>query len=168
MIQIRLEVEDIITGKQPRDNNLLKNAPHPISAIASSEWNRFGASFWPAGNTADWLAVRIPVTLLSTPCPGLWRKNFGQQFPAWTMVRWRGFISGVYWLEMLAYGDLNLVVSFSDLFRTWLISCYSATALLLKNLLLLISIWIKFVWIRLTGLHVARSCMILRLWLELQ
>jgi len=42
MIQIREEVEDIISGKQPRDNNLLKNAPHPLSAIVVSdrEWNR--------------------------------------------------------------------------------------------------------------------------------
>lgn len=42
MIQIRKEAEDIITGKQPRDNNLLKNAPHPMSVIALSdgEWNR--------------------------------------------------------------------------------------------------------------------------------
>ncbi|KAF8445594.1 glycine cleavage system P-protein-domain-containing protein [Boletus edulis BED1] len=42
MIQIRKEVEDIISGKQPRDNNLLKNAPHPLSAIVLSEkeWNR--------------------------------------------------------------------------------------------------------------------------------
>ncbi|KDQ20303.1 hypothetical protein BOTBODRAFT_142820 [Botryobasidium botryosum FD-172 SS1] len=42
MIQIRKEAEDVITGKQPRDSNLLKNAPHPISVIALSdaEWNR--------------------------------------------------------------------------------------------------------------------------------
>ncbi|KAJ7110038.1 glycine dehydrogenase-like protein [Mycena epipterygia] len=42
MIQIRKEAEDIITGKQPKDNNLLKNAPHPPSVIALSEeeWNR--------------------------------------------------------------------------------------------------------------------------------
>ncbi|KAI6047934.1 glycine cleavage system P-protein-domain-containing protein [Pisolithus marmoratus] len=42
MIQIRQEVDDIISGKQPRDNNLLKNAPHPLSAIVVSdkEWNR--------------------------------------------------------------------------------------------------------------------------------
>jgi glycine dehydrogenase len=40
MIQIRLEVEDIISGKQPKSNNVLKNAPHPISVLASSEWNR--------------------------------------------------------------------------------------------------------------------------------
>jgi glycine dehydrogenase len=43
MIQIRREAEDIITNKQPKDNNLLKNAPHPISVIALSdaEWNRY-------------------------------------------------------------------------------------------------------------------------------
>ncbi|KAI0361421.1 glycine dehydrogenase [Trametes cingulata] len=40
MIQIRKEAEDIITGKQPKDNNVLKNAPHPISVIAAEEWNR--------------------------------------------------------------------------------------------------------------------------------
>ncbi|EMD41915.1 hypothetical protein CERSUDRAFT_110471 [Gelatoporia subvermispora B] len=42
MIQIRKEAEDIISGKQPKDNNLLKNAPHPVSVIALSEdqWNR--------------------------------------------------------------------------------------------------------------------------------
>ncbi|KAA1467984.1 glycine dehydrogenase [Dentipellis sp. KUC8613] len=42
MIQIRQEAEDIITGKQPKDNNLLKNAPHPISimTLTDAEWNR--------------------------------------------------------------------------------------------------------------------------------
>lgn len=42
MIQIRKEVGEIITGKQPRENNLLKNAPHPMTIIALSDadWNR--------------------------------------------------------------------------------------------------------------------------------
>nr|BDD37080.1 glycine cleavage system P protein [Rhizopogon roseolus] len=42
MIQIRKEAEDIITGKQPKDNNLLKNAPHPLTLMIASdkEWNR--------------------------------------------------------------------------------------------------------------------------------
>ncbi|KAF8807832.1 glycine dehydrogenase [Phlegmacium glaucopus] len=42
MIEIRKEAEEIISGKQPKDNNLLKNAPHPITVIASSEedWQR--------------------------------------------------------------------------------------------------------------------------------
>jgi glycine dehydrogenase len=43
MIAIRQEAEDIITGKQPKDSNLLKNAPHPIVVISlsESEWNRY-------------------------------------------------------------------------------------------------------------------------------
>jgi len=42
MINIRREAEEVITGKQPRDNNVLRNAPHPVSVIALSEaeWNR--------------------------------------------------------------------------------------------------------------------------------
>jgi glycine dehydrogenase len=43
MIEIRKEAEEVISGKQPKDNNLLKNAPHPMSVIVSSEedWKRF-------------------------------------------------------------------------------------------------------------------------------
>ncbi|KAI9444857.1 glycine dehydrogenase [Lactarius indigo] len=42
MINIRREAEEVRTGKQPRDNNVLKNAPHPMSVIALSEeeWKR--------------------------------------------------------------------------------------------------------------------------------
>lgn len=42
MIEIRKEAEDIITGKQPKENNLLKNAPHPLSTVIVSDekWNR--------------------------------------------------------------------------------------------------------------------------------
>ncbi|KAG8896982.1 glycine decarboxylase subunit P [Tulasnella sp. 403] len=42
MIEIRKEVDEIASGAQPRDNNVLKNAPHPISVLACSdaEWNR--------------------------------------------------------------------------------------------------------------------------------
>ncbi|RXW24006.1 hypothetical protein EST38_g1842 [Candolleomyces aberdarensis] len=42
MIQIRKEADEIISGKQPKDNNLLKNAPHPVSVISLTEeqWNR--------------------------------------------------------------------------------------------------------------------------------
>ncbi len=42
MIQIRQEAEDIITGKMPKENNLLKNAPHPVHVIAlpEEEWKR--------------------------------------------------------------------------------------------------------------------------------
>ena len=40
MIQIRKEAEDVITGKQPKDNNLLKNAPHPISVLTVENWDK--------------------------------------------------------------------------------------------------------------------------------
>jgi glycine dehydrogenase len=42
MIQIRQEAQDIIDGKQPRENNVLVNAPHPMAVIALSdkEWDR--------------------------------------------------------------------------------------------------------------------------------
>lgn len=42
MLQIRKEVEDIVAGKQPRDNNVIKNAPHPVALMALSEqdWNK--------------------------------------------------------------------------------------------------------------------------------
>ncbi|KAF9015634.1 glycine cleavage system P-protein-domain-containing protein [Cyathus striatus] len=42
MVQIRKEADNIISGQQPRDNNLLKNAPHPISTmtLSDAEWNR--------------------------------------------------------------------------------------------------------------------------------
>jgi glycine cleavage system protein P-like pyridoxal-binding family len=42
MIEIRKEAEEVITGQQPKDNNVLKNAPHPIDVLAVSEqeWNK--------------------------------------------------------------------------------------------------------------------------------
>jgi glycine dehydrogenase len=40
MILIRAEIQDISDGRQPRTNNLLKNAPHTVSTVTASEWNR--------------------------------------------------------------------------------------------------------------------------------
>jgi glycine dehydrogenase len=42
MIQIRKEAQEIIDGNQPRDNNVLKNAPHPtlVMAVSDADWNR--------------------------------------------------------------------------------------------------------------------------------
>jgi len=43
MIQIRNEAEEVITGQQPKDNNVLKNAPHSIDVLTVSEleWNKY-------------------------------------------------------------------------------------------------------------------------------
>jgi glycine dehydrogenase (decarboxylating) len=40
MISIHAEIEAIATGKQDRQNNLLKNAPHTAQQIASDKWDR--------------------------------------------------------------------------------------------------------------------------------
>jgi len=40
MISIHAEIEAIATGKQDRQNNLLKNAPHTAWQIASDKWDR--------------------------------------------------------------------------------------------------------------------------------
>ncbi|GAA5935545.1 hypothetical protein JCM10213_004054, partial [Rhodosporidiobolus nylandii] len=40
MIKIRQEIQDIIDGKQPRDNNVIVNAPHPQENVVSDSWNR--------------------------------------------------------------------------------------------------------------------------------
>jgi glycine dehydrogenase len=40
MILIRAEIQDIIDGRQPRGNNVLKNAPHTAPMVTASEWDR--------------------------------------------------------------------------------------------------------------------------------
>ena len=40
MILIRAEIQDIIDGRHPRTNNLLKNAPHTARMVTASEWDR--------------------------------------------------------------------------------------------------------------------------------
>ncbi|WP_163997310.1 aminomethyl-transferring glycine dehydrogenase [Pyxidicoccus caerfyrddinensis] len=40
MIHIRQEIRDIEEGRMPKDNNVLKNAPHTARVITGPEWNR--------------------------------------------------------------------------------------------------------------------------------
>lgn len=40
MLEIRKEAQDIIDGKQPKDDNLLKNAPHPLGVITAEQWDK--------------------------------------------------------------------------------------------------------------------------------
>ncbi|NMO21247.1 aminomethyl-transferring glycine dehydrogenase [Pyxidicoccus fallax] len=40
MIAIRQEIRDIEEGRMPKDNNVLKNAPHTARVITGPEWNR--------------------------------------------------------------------------------------------------------------------------------
>ena len=40
MILIREEIQDIVDGRQPRTNNVIKNAPHTAKIVTASEWDR--------------------------------------------------------------------------------------------------------------------------------
>lgn len=67
LIRIRSEIQEIAEGRQPRMNNLLKNAPHTATAVATTEWNRpysreqaafpapwvVQAKFWPSVSRID-------------------------------------------------------------------------------------------------------------------
>src|SRR5262245_13755549 len=40
LILIHAEIQEIVEGRQPRTNNLLKNAPHTAQVVTASEWTR--------------------------------------------------------------------------------------------------------------------------------
>jgi len=40
MILIREEIQDIVDGRQPRTNNVIKNAPHTAKTVTASAWDR--------------------------------------------------------------------------------------------------------------------------------
>ena len=63
MIKIRAEIQDIVEGRQPKDDNLLKNSPHTAQMVTATDWkhpySREQAAF-PAAWTRDhkfWPAV---------------------------------------------------------------------------------------------------------------
>jgi glycine dehydrogenase len=67
MIKIRQEIADIESGKLPRDDNPLVNAPHPASVVLADTWSRpysrevaafpaawvKQAKFWPTTSRVD-------------------------------------------------------------------------------------------------------------------
>jgi len=38
LIKIRGEIQEIVEGRVPRDNNVLKNAPHTVEAVTATQW----------------------------------------------------------------------------------------------------------------------------------
>jgi hypothetical protein len=117
MINIRREAEDVITGKQPRDNNVLKNAPHPMSVIALSEeeWNRcVNYKRCHRGESSLLYTVPIHVSKPLTHSRGSVKGSFGRLFRGWTMVGLYSIIRSVPLIVKRgapAYGDTNLIVS---------------------------------------------------------
>ena len=116
MIQIRKEADDIISGKQPKDNNLLKNAPHPISVmtLSDAEWNRCASVI--SMHLLRRPDFRSPAptrgTRPHTPCHGWKRRSSGQLFLGLTMVS-RISLTCICKLTepLVAYGDTHLIVS---------------------------------------------------------
>ncbi|KDR85459.1 hypothetical protein GALMADRAFT_1324324 [Galerina marginata CBS 339.88] len=106
MISIRKEAEDIITGKQPKDNNLLKNAPHPISIIASSEQN------WNRPYTREQAAYPLPWLREKKFWPSVSRIDDGIYLPLLRNLTRTDF-------DPIAYGDLNLIVSTISHLQSW-------------------------------------------------
>ena len=54
LISIRGEIEEVATGAQDRDDNVLKNAPHTAAAVTAEEWEH-GYSRPQAAYPAPWL-----------------------------------------------------------------------------------------------------------------
>ena len=98
MISIRKEADEITAGKQPKENNLLKNAPHPLSVIVLSEeeWNRC-VLVHRAMCRASLISVRSPYSRQTAayPMPWLLERKF---WPTTSRID-------------DAYGDLHLIVS---------------------------------------------------------
>jgi glycine dehydrogenase len=67
LVEIRNEIREIEEGKAPRENNVLKNAPHTAAVVTSDEWTRpysrqkaayplpfvKDAKFWPSVSRVD-------------------------------------------------------------------------------------------------------------------
>lgn len=67
MIMIGAEAEEIANGNQPRENNIIKNAPHTMQVVSADIWDRpytreqaaypdprlRRAKFWPTVSRVD-------------------------------------------------------------------------------------------------------------------
>lgn len=82
MIQIRKEVEEVITGQQPKDNNVLKNAPHSIDVLTVSEqeWNKCAYLFIQPFLALRRLADLIPAKRQHIPWRGSSSASSGPQY----------------------------------------------------------------------------------------
>ena len=86
MIEIRREVQEIADGKMPKDVNLLKGAPHPVSALLKGEGEETGAD-------------------------GGWKRPYSRERAAYPLpwLKEKKFWPTVSRVDD-AYGDVNLIV----------------------------------------------------------
>ena len=78
MISIRNEIRDIEQGEQPRQGNVLKNAPHPQVDLISGEWNR--------SYSRETAAYPVPSLMQKKFWPTVSRVNDGKTFSVLTSV----------------------------------------------------------------------------------
>ncbi|MFA5619560.1 MAG: aminomethyl-transferring glycine dehydrogenase [Weeksellaceae bacterium] len=57
LIEIRKEIDEIAEGKYSQEDNVLKNAPHPLEIVTADEWD-FPYSRQKAAYPLDWVRVR--------------------------------------------------------------------------------------------------------------
>jgi glycine dehydrogenase len=57
LIQIKAEIDEIANGDYPQDNNVLKNAPHPLHLVTADEWE-FPYSREKAAYPLEWVRDR--------------------------------------------------------------------------------------------------------------
>jgi len=95
MIKIREEVEDIVTGNQPKDDNVLKNAPHTQTVVIADDWDR---------SVSD-VTLFSPCRLTASPCRPYSRETAAYPVP-W--LKEKKFWPTVSRIDD-AYGDMNLI-----------------------------------------------------------
>lgn len=143
MIQIRREAEEVVTGKQPRDNNVLSNAPHPISVVTlpEEEWKRYACA--PPVIQICRLLTSLQQALL-TPNSGISyalairAKILAHRFQnrRWCALSYLPAYKSLTRICFAAFGDLNLIVSYCYLTlstRTSLRAFFSVIALQWKR-----------------------------------
>lgn len=57
LIQIKNEIDEVANGDFPQDNNVLKNAPHPLDVVTADEWE-FPYSRQKAAYPLEWVHER--------------------------------------------------------------------------------------------------------------
>ena len=57
LIQIKAEIDEVANGDYPQDNNVLKNAPHPLDIVTADEWD-FPYSRQKAAYPLEWVRER--------------------------------------------------------------------------------------------------------------
>lgn len=57
LIQIKAEIDEVANGDYPQDNNILKNAPHPLDIVTADEWD-FPYSRTKAAYPLEWVRER--------------------------------------------------------------------------------------------------------------